>query len=105
MASTIRIRSQRFEHFIEIKVLISHPMENGRNRDANGQLIPAHFIRELIVALNDKALINANLGGSMSKDPFFTFHLNNTATATGDRVKVRWLDNLDFSDAAEHLIE
>jgi sulfur-oxidizing protein SoxZ len=48
-------------------------------------------------------LINANLGGSMSKDPFFTFHLNNRST--GDRVKVRWLDNLEFSDTAEHLIE
>jgi sulfur-oxidizing protein SoxZ len=103
MASTIRIRSQRFEGFIEIKVLISHPMENGRNRDANGQLIPTHFIRELIIALNDKALINANLGGSMSKDPFFTFRLKNIAS--GDRIKVRWLDNLEFSDTAEHLIE
>jgi sulfur-oxidizing protein SoxZ len=53
--------------------------------------------------LNDKALINANLGGSMSKDPFFTFRLKNIAS--GDRIKVRWLDNLEFSDTAEHLIE
>lgn len=100
---SIKIRSQRFAEYTEIKLLISHPMENGRNRDANDQLIPAHFIRELTIELNNKTVISANLGGSMSKDPFFSFRLK--STVAGDRLRVRWLDNRDLSDQAEHVIE
>lgn len=100
---SIKIRSLRVEAYTEIKLLLSHPMENGRNRDMNGELIPAHFIRELTIELNDKIVINANLGGSMSKDPFFTFRLK--STAPGDRLRVRWLDNRELSDDAEHVIE
>ncbi|PPD29256.1 MAG: thiosulfate oxidation carrier complex protein SoxZ [Methylomonas sp.] len=100
---SIKIRTQRFAEYTEIKLLLSHPMENGRNRDPNGQLIPAHFIRELTLELNDKTVVNANLGGSMSKDPFFTFRLK--STVTGDRLRIRWLDNHDLSDQAEHVIE
>lgn len=100
---SIKIRSQRFAEYTEIKLLISHPMENGRNRDANDQLIPAHFIRELTIELNNKTVISANLGGSMSKDPFFSFRLK--STVAGDRLRVRWLDNRDLSDQSEHVIE
>ena len=100
---SIKIRSLRFAEYTEIKLLISHPMENGRNRDANDQLIPAHFIRELTIELNNKTVISANLGGSMSKDPFFSFRLK--STVVGDRLRVRWLDNRDLSDQSEHVIE
>lgn len=100
---SIKIRSQRFAEYTEIKLLISHPMENGRNRDANDQLIPAHFIRELTIELNNKTVISANLGGSMSKDPFFSFRLK--STVAGDRLRVRWRDNRDLGDQSEHVIE
>lgn len=100
---SIKIRSLRVEAYTEIKLLLSHPMENGRNRDMNGELIPAHFIRELTLELNDKIVLNANLGGSMSKDPFFTFRLKHTVP--GDHLRVRWFDNQGLSYQAEHVIE
>lgn len=100
---SIKIRSLRAESYTEIKLLLNHPMENGRNRDMNGKLIPAHFIRELTIELNDKTVLHANLGGSMSKDPFFTFRLKNTTP--GGRLRVSWLDNQGLSDQAEHVIE
>ena len=104
MAKTIKIRSQRLTQYTELKILLSHPMENGRNRDpSSGLLIAAHFIRELIVELNGKTIITADLGGSMSKNPFFTFRLKNSLS--GDHLKVRWLDNLDQTDSAEHILE
>lgn len=104
MAASIKIRSRRRQGYTEIKLLLTHPMENGRNRDPiSGQLIPAHFIQELVLDLNDKRIITASLGGSLSKNPFFTFRLN--SATTGDRLTVRWTDNLGLEDNAEHVIE
>ena len=104
MTSSIKIRSQRYDDFTEIKLLISHPMENGLNRDPlTGELIPAHFIQELIIELDGTHIITASLGGSMSKNPFFSFRLKNSHS--GNRLGVRWKDNLDQSDGAEHILE
>jgi sulfur-oxidizing protein SoxZ len=104
MRSTIKIRSQQLDDYTEIKVLISHVMENGRNRDpVSGELIPAHFIQELIIEQNGINLISANLGGSMSKNPFFSFRLKDCRS--GDRLSVHWTDNLGQGDSAEHTLE
>lgn len=101
---SIKIRSQQTGNYTEIKVLISHPMENGRNRDpASGALIPAHFIQELVIELNGKAILSADLGGSMSMNPFFSFRLKQVRP--GDRLRVRWLDNLGLGDSAEYAFE
>lgn len=101
---SIKIRSQQVGHYTEIKLLITHPMENGRNRDPiTGALIPAHFIRELVIELNGKNIMTAELGGSMSMNPFFTFRLKRREG--GDRLQVHWIDNLELSDSAEYLFE
>ena len=104
MTTTIKVRSIRLTDHTEIKILLTHPMENGRNRDPlNGQLIPAHFIRQLELALNGKIILKMNLGGSVSKNPFFTFRLKNSQA--GDRLTVSWIDNIDNSDRVDHVIE
>ncbi len=104
MPDTIKIRTQRMAGFTELKLLLTHPMENGRNRDPlNGELIPAHFIQELTIHLNDQRIINVDMGGSMARNPFFTFRLKNASQ--GDRISVGWRDNLNLADSSEHLIE
>lgn len=104
MATNTKIRTRRGEQFTEIKILINHPMQNGRNRDPmTGQLIAAHFIQELSVEKNGKTMITAQLGGSMSQNPFFTFRMKEANS--GDRLRVYWIDNLGLSDSAEHVIE
>lgn len=101
MNSSIKIRSQRMDEVTEIKLLINHPMENGRNRDPlTNDLIPAHFIRELAIDLNGSRIMTVNLGQSMSKNPFFSFHLKNNHS--GDHLRVYWIDNLGDNDSAEH---
>ena len=48
--STIKIRSKRIGENTQIRTLIAHPMEHGRNRDKDSnELIPAHFIQELVL--------------------------------------------------------
>ncbi|MCQ8118467.1 thiosulfate oxidation carrier complex protein SoxZ [Methylomonas rosea] len=103
MANTVKIRSQRRDGYVEVKLLISHPMENGRNRDANGELIPAHFIEQLLVKLNDQLILTVNLAGSISKNPFFTFRLR--AGNSGDRLSAEWTDNRQSKDSAEHVLD
>ncbi|OAI02644.1 thiosulfate oxidation carrier complex protein SoxZ [Methylomonas methanica] len=103
MANTVKIRSQRRDGYVEVKLLISHPMENGRNRDANGELIPAHFIEHLLVKLNDQLILTANMAGSISKNPFFTFRLK--TGNSGDRLSAEWTDNRQSKDSAEHVLE
>lgn len=101
MSDSIKIRSQQRDGYLEIKVLLRHVMENGRNRDANGDLIPAHFIRQLKIALDGKIIIRAELGTSISKDPFFSFRL--PTTSTFQKCTVDWIDNLGFSDSFDYL--
>lgn len=101
--ASIKIRSQVQAGFVELKVLINHPMENGRNRDPlSGELIPAHFIEELLITLNERTLITAQLGVSVSKNPFFSFRLK--SAHSGDKIRVIWRDNHTMTDSAELIL-
>ena len=102
--SSIKIRSKRLDGKTQIRTLIAHPMENGRNRDeSTGKLIPAHYIQELIIKHNDNIVISANLGGSISKDPFFVFKLKNAQS--GYKITISWLDNQQLSDTQDHFVK
>ncbi|WP_031433394.1 thiosulfate oxidation carrier complex protein SoxZ [Methylomarinum vadi] len=102
--SSIKIRSKRLHDGIQIRTLIAHPMENGRNLDQlNGELIPAHFIQEITVKHNDRVIISGNLGGGIAKDPFFTFLLKEAQS--GDKITISWLDNQQLSDSKDHFIK
>lgn len=101
--SSIKIRILRTGDSLELKLLISHPMENGRNRNPlTGELIAAHYIQKLTVSLNDQVIITVDMGGSMSANPFFSFRLK--TAVVGDKIGVRWQDNQGSSDSAETVI-
>ncbi len=103
-SSSIRIRSKRRKQKAQIRILIAHPMENGRFHDPEtGQIIPAHFIQQLRIFLNGNLVIEADLGGSISKDPYFSFILN--AVKAGDKVTVSWVDNSGIRDSRDHVIK
>ena len=102
--STIKIRSKRNNGKTLIRTLIAHPMEHGRNRDAKtGELIPAHFIQVLMVKHNDQVIITSQMGGSISKDPFFAFMFN--GGEAGDKITISWVDNLGKTDSAEYILK
>ena len=102
--SSIKIRSKRIDGNTQIRTLIAHPMEHGRNRDPmNNALIPAHFIQELIVKHNDKTVATCTMGASISKDPYFAFLLK--GGEPGDKITISWVDNLGGQDVEEHLLK
>jgi sulfur-oxidizing protein SoxZ len=109
--SSIKIRTKRllpdgntqFTLQTQIRILITHPMEHGRNRDkVTNQLIPAHFIQLLTVTHNDKSIAVCDIGTSVSKDPYFAFLLK--GGEPGDKITVAWSDNLGNKDFQDHTV-
>lgn len=102
--SSIKIRTKRQDGKTQIRTLISHPMESGRNKDPKTeQLVPAHFIQELTVKHNDKVIVSSNIGAGVSKDPYFSFMLK--GGEMGDKITISWRDNLGNTDTEEHILE
>lgn len=102
--SSIKIRSKRENGKTQIRTLITHPMETGRNKDPKtNQLIPAHHIQELTLSLNGKVIMSCHMGASISKDPYFAFMLK--GGEPGDKIKIEWLDNLGNRDSEEHVLK
>lgn len=84
----------------DIKILIMHPMDTGLIKNAKtGEVIPAHFIKQLTVTLNGKTVLDADLGIAISKNPFFDFRVK--GAKVGDTLVINWLDNLGDSDTLQ----
>lgn len=95
--STIKLRTKDKGGKIQVKALITHPMETGlRKNKKTGGKIPAHYITELVVAANDKPVLTAYWSGSVSKNPFLSFSY---AGSKSDSVTLSWKDNTGKSDS------
>ena len=97
--STIKLRTKEKGGKIQVKALITHPMETGLRKDKkSGGKIPARYITELVVAANGKPVLTAHWSGSVSKNPFISFSY---AGSKSDSVKLSWKDNTGKSDSLE----
>ncbi|MCK5122219.1 MAG: thiosulfate oxidation carrier complex protein SoxZ [Methylomarinum sp.] len=101
--SSIKIRTKRLKGNTQIRTLITHPMENGRNKDKHGELIPAHHIQELWVDHNGSKIITCHMAGSISKNPYFDFLLK--GGEIDDKITITWIDNLGKTDSATHTLK
>jgi len=75
---------------IEIKTLISHEMESGQRRDAQGQLIPRKIINRFTAAFNGNEIMSADWGSAVSANPFESFFVRVPETGTFTFI---WLDD------------
>jgi sulfur-oxidizing protein SoxZ len=92
MASPMRIRATDQDGVVDVKVLMRHVMETGQRKDAEGKVIPGHFITVLDAKVNDKVVFTAEFGPAVSKDPYLNFKLKGSAKK-GDTLAVTWVDN------------
>jgi sulfur-oxidizing protein SoxZ len=84
----------------EIKILMTHPSENGLRKDAKtGQLVPAHFVKNVTVAVNGKTVMEGEWGGGVSKDAYLGFKVK--GLKAGDKVTVNAEDNTGDKGSAE----
>jgi sulfur-oxidizing protein SoxZ len=86
----MRIRVTLSGEIVEVKVLMSHPMETGQRKDADGKLVPAHFIDKVTATCKGIEVLSADWGPSVSKNPFLAFRFR--GAAQGDNVSITWSD-------------
>ena len=104
MGETIRIRAKSTGDTVTVKVLVTHPMETGTRKDSKtNKLVPAHFIQEVKAEAHGKVVFHANTGAGVAKNPYFAFKFK--GAASGDTVKISWIDNLGNADSREAVIK
>ena len=67
---------------ITIKTLISHKMESGQRKDSDGNKIPQSIINTFSCDFNGQNVINVELHGAISTNPYFQFEA--TVPESGD---------------------
>lgn len=58
---------------IEIRTLITHPMETGQRRDAAGAVIPRDIIRSFVARFDGEEVFRMELHAAVSANPFIAF--------------------------------
>jgi sulfur-oxidizing protein SoxZ len=91
MAEPMRIRANMQGDRVVVRILMSHEMESGQRKDADGKVIPAHFIREVRAQHNGKTVLAAQWGPAVSKNPFLQFSF--AGGKPGDKIQVAWVDS------------
>jgi sulfur-oxidizing protein SoxZ len=75
---------------ITVNAIISHPMDTGFFRTADGQPIPAYFIKSVVVTYGDQEIARFEWTSGVSRDPIISF------TIRADRegpLGMVWTDN------------
>lgn len=92
MAEAIKIRATLQGDVADVKALMNHVMETGMRKDpASGQIVPAHFIKQVVATLNGKTVLDAQWGPSVSKNPVIGFKVK--GAKSGDKVSIKATDN------------
>jgi len=86
-------RARRGE-IVEIKTLISHPMETGYRRSQLGTAIPRDIIRRFVCTYNGVEIFSADLHPAIAANPFFVF--STVATESGT-IQFQWTGDSGFS--------
>ena len=75
---------------IEIKALISHPMETGYRTGPDGSLVPRDIIQRFACTYNGEEVFSVDLFPAIAANPFFSF--TTVATESG-LLAFRWIDD------------
>ncbi len=102
MADPMRIRAQAQGDKVTVRVLVSHDMESGQRRAADGKLVPAHFIQTITATHNGKPVMAAQWGPAVSKNPFVQFAFK--GGKAGEKITVNWVDNKGDTRSDEAVI-
>jgi sulfur-oxidizing protein SoxZ len=75
---------------IEVKTLITHPMESGQRKDTAGKPIPRKIIHTMTVTYNGKPAFSGKFEPAMAANPYVSFFLRVEENGTLDFV---WKDD------------
>lgn len=92
LSSKDRIRAKLKAGDTVIRLLLSHPMHTGRAKNEVEELIPAEFIQDIRCWRNGDEVLTIKCGTATSRNPYFSFNL--VGGEQGDKIEIRWVDNL-----------
>jgi sulfur-oxidizing protein SoxZ len=75
---------------IVVNSIISHPMDTGFFRNADGDAIPAYFIKEVVVTYGEEEVARFEWTSGISRDPVVSFTVKADKEA---RLTMVWTDN------------
>jgi sulfur-oxidizing protein SoxZ len=91
MGNPMKIRARATGDVVEVRILMSHPMETGQRKDQAGELIPAHFIQTVTITCQERTVLSAQWGPAVSANPYVSFKFR--GGHEGDKIRVAWVDN------------
>ena len=91
MAEPMKIRATVKGDVADVRILIMHPMETGQRKDERGNLVPQHFIQNVVVTHNGTVVFNADWSQAISRNPFLGVRVK--GAKAGDNISVTWVDN------------
>jgi len=98
-AGPMKMRATLASGYTDVRVLMTHPMETGQRKDAEGKIVPMHFIQNLTVKVNGRTVIDGQTSQAVSRNPVFSFRLR--GGAKGDKIEVSWLDTQGDTNKTE----
>jgi len=98
----MKMRATLGSGYTDIRVLMSHPMETGQRKEADGKLVPMHFIQNVTVRMNGKTVVEGQISQAVSRNPVFSFRVK--GGAKGDKIEVSWVDNKGESNKTEAVV-
>jgi sulfur-oxidizing protein SoxZ len=75
---------------IVVNSIISHPMDTGFFRNADGDSIPAYFIKEVVVTYGEQEVARFEWTSGISRDPVVSFTVKADKEAP---LTMIWTDN------------
>ena len=93
MAEPMKIRATLQGDVADVRILMLHPMETGARKDSTGDIVPRHFIQNVLVTHNGKTVLDAQWSQAISRNPFLGLRIK--GAKVGDKVGVTWMDNKD----------
>jgi sulfur-oxidizing protein SoxZ len=75
---------------IEIKTLISHPMETGYRRDTAGNIIRRDIMNRFVCLYNGLEVFRADLSPAIAANPFLSFH---TVAVESGTIEFQWTND------------
>jgi sulfur-oxidizing protein SoxZ len=91
MAEPMKIRATLQGDVADVRILMLHPMETGQRRDAKGEIVPLHFIQNVLITHNGKTVLDAQWSQAVSRNPFLGLRVK--GAKLGDKISVTWVDN------------
>ncbi|MBT3504504.1 MAG: thiosulfate oxidation carrier complex protein SoxZ [Piscirickettsiaceae bacterium] len=85
-----------------VRVLLIHPMSSGRSVNNSPAVSGLHFIQDIRCWRNDEPMLEVKCGSATAENPYFAFRL--MEGEIGDKIKVRWVDNMGQKGVVETLV-